>query len=343
MHALALAIIAFVLSLSHSWAAPAGLGQSVRAETSPNEGRLIFGWDTPTTVLATPSGRRLTLQFGRALTADLFVPMARLAPWLSNLAASARPGEVSLELRDGVSADVLEGTAATTIVVALRHRPAGTGTTIAVTPSRGPVLNVRSGTHPGFGRLVLESDVPSQFDIRRERDELLVATRALLSEHAPTQALALSRWIAAAAVEGQALKLRLRPGVVVREERATAAKLVLDFAIPVPRTSAPMLTRRASGAPADVAEAASGTRNGAEGRGAVVPPPFPESEGVAPSRDPAHPRLPEVAPHAGPKVHKEGAGGGRGSGRDLPLAQARSGGRVRASGHSLDRLRRPGR
>jgi hypothetical protein len=233
MQTLILAITAVMPTLLGGGAALAVPGPSVRAEATPIEGRLVFEWDAPTAVQTLRAGQRLTLRFTRLPPADdLFVAMARLAPWLSNLTPAARPGEVGLELRDGVSADVRQGAAAERTVVVLRHRSATSRMpTGAAVPIHGPEMDVRSGTHPGFGRLVLDGGAPLGSEVHREGDELVVATRVALPERARTQALALPRWISGATLGGRTLRLRLEPGVVVREERPNAAKLVLDFSV----------------------------------------------------------------------------------------------------------------
>lgn len=307
MRKVLVAILAAALTVLGDGAASASSGASVHAEATPDEGRLVFSWDAPTTVRATRSGRKLTLRFDRPFAADLFVPMARLAPWLSNLAAAAGPGEVNLELRDGVSTEVPQAAAATTIVVALRHRPATEQIAPAAgAPSPVPALRIRTGTHPGFGRLVLESDTPLEPDIRRQGDDLLVTTGAFLPQRASTQPLTLSRWLTAATVEGRTLKLRLRPGVAVREERANAAKLVLDFSTPSPRAATPSTASRATGPLAAAVKTDPDTTSVVDHEGAPTPPPTrPEKPAAAPPSGPPHTRVPDAAPHGSPKLPTE--------------------------------------
>src|SRR5690606_13861914 len=137
--------------------APTARGEqavAVRAGLHDGFGRLVLEWPAPVEVTGRQEGSRYRLRFARPFAADLNAALRHLNEYLAGAATGPDRRELLLDLAPGV--EVRQRVAQGRIVILDLAR---------VAPGElAHRVEVRTGLHDGFGRLVFEWPVPVAFD-----------------------------------------------------------------------------------------------------------------------------------------------------------------------------------
>ncbi len=211
---------------------------AVRAAAHPGFGRLVFEWPAPIEVDSRRAGDRLTLRFARPLAADLAAAAAPLERYLLDLGPGADQREVVLRLAPHIGAklDVYDER-----IVAVDLAPEATA---------GAAVGLRTGSHEGFVRLVLDWSGPIAFEARPEGRRLrLVFNRAGRIDAAAIRER-LQPWLddaSSSSGEGRSeLRLGLKPGVMPQVFKVGDDLVVVDLHEPAGPATSPAVAARTS-------------------------------------------------------------------------------------------------
>ncbi|MBT4932913.1 MAG: tetratricopeptide repeat protein [Rhodospirillaceae bacterium] len=151
----------------------------VRAATHEGYGRIVFNWSSPGPYKVETNGGQLVVSFGRAIEPALAGVVRNLSKYLSSAAPGADGQSVVFGLKDSYEArgfdmgaavvvDIVEAVVAkpATAEAAKPQAPAPTAAPVEKA-TRGPAVNVRSGVHTDFTRIVF--DWPNKVPYRLEQ------------------------------------------------------------------------------------------------------------------------------------------------------------------------------
>ena len=148
----------------------------VRAATHEGYGRIVFNWSSPGPYKVETSGGQLVVSFGRAIEPALGDVVRNLSRYLSSATAGADGQSVVFGLKDSFEArgfdmgaavviDIVETVVAKAVSEEAPPASAPTETSAPVIKAAGgPAVNVRSGVHADFTRIVF--DWPSKVPYR---------------------------------------------------------------------------------------------------------------------------------------------------------------------------------
>jgi hypothetical protein len=202
----------------------------VRAGVHPGFGRLVFEWPRAVAVERRQDGQRVILRFARPLAADLSVAVDHLSAYLRAIGTGIDDHEVALLLAPQVE---LELATYDERVVAVDLRAA---------PGAGTPLKLRTGSHPGFVRVVLEWPHAVGFEATASaRSWRIVFDREAVIDAAAIEQR--SRHLLEAAVSARGdgrseLRLALKAGVRTEVFELPGARVVLDLHEPAEAAAA---------------------------------------------------------------------------------------------------------
>jgi hypothetical protein len=216
-----------LLALSVALSARSDQAVAVRTGTHDGIGRLVLEWPAPVTVAGRQEGSRYRLRFEQPLEVVLDAAVARLGDFLAGARLGADGRELILDLKPGVA--VRQHVFKRRIVV-LDLSPAD-----PVVPSEQ--VEVRTGLHEGFARIVFHWPVPITFDALTT--DRRVTIRFGRSGHidAGKSAARLGAWVANASASRSAgrsnVRLDLQPGVTARAFKVDDNRVAVDlFGVP---------------------------------------------------------------------------------------------------------------
>ena len=170
----AIALILLVLSAS------AGAQEQVRVRgwAHPDYGRIVFDWPKPVRYDAEISGGTLQVRFERPLTAEFERALELLVNFVSGaeLAADGRTASFRLKGDFGLKTFANDSSVVVDLVrKKVTSEPVGAPATAAAPerkePGAGqtaPLLNVRTGEHPDYDRLVFDWTRPTDYNLKHE-------------------------------------------------------------------------------------------------------------------------------------------------------------------------------
>jgi hypothetical protein len=217
---------------------------AVRAATHPGFGRLVFEWPAPIEVDSRRAGDHLTIRFARPLAADLAEAPPPLEHYLLDLAPGADQREVVLRLAPHIGAklDVYDER-----IVAVDLAPETTA---------GAAVGLRTGSHEGFARLVLDWSGPIAFEARSQGPRLRLVFNRAGRIDAAAIAERLRPWLddaSSSSGEGRSeLRLGLKPGVMPQVFKVGDDLVVVDLHEPARPATPPGAAARTN-APASPA------------------------------------------------------------------------------------------
>jgi hypothetical protein len=209
--------IAATWMLAMLWLMPPALA-AVRAGDHGSFGRLVLEWAGPVVLRRADTEASLRLRFSRPIDGDVAAAASRLGGWLQAAEPMSATDELFLRLLPGVTADVFEP-AAGKVVVELRRDA-------AAVPTAG---RMRTGRHPGFGRLVVEAPPGAAVSFARNGELVTIDAGFALPATAAESVQALGAPIVAAESEGSRLLLAVAPDARLDTQGSTPARLVLDL------------------------------------------------------------------------------------------------------------------
>ena len=285
---LAVAVICLLPALAPARSAAALVEPVVvRAGVHPGFGRLVFEWPRAVRVERRQDGGRVILRFARPLAADLSVAVDHLSAYVRAIGTGVDDHEVALLLAPQVE---LELAIYDERIVAVDLRAA---------PGAGPPVELRTGSHPGFVRIVLDWPQAVGFEATASGS----SWRIVFDREADIDAAAIeqrSRHLLDAAVSTRgdgrsALRLALKAGVRPEVFELAGARVVIDLHEPAGAAAAtpagrPVAPAAPGGASAPAAPAAASRPDvaapaaGARGAGLAARP--------APSAEDAPPATP---------------------------------------------------
>ena len=198
--------------------------------------RIVFDWRKPVKFTAKIVGEQLRISFERPLKTE-FGPVAKvLAPFLSDLQVQATGMAISANLRGYYS--LRSFSSENTVVIDLIPEKSAAATQDEDPEAwlkRTPVIPVRAGKHPGFGRLVFDWSDEVGYDIEREGDVVRMRFDrparldvSRLSSTLPGRVSAASAETTRSAVR---VGLIIPPGAKIRHFR-DGSKVALDIIAP---------------------------------------------------------------------------------------------------------------
>jgi tetratricopeptide (TPR) repeat protein len=233
-----------LLGLAAAWGIPAAQAAQVRAAPHDGYGRLVFDWAAPVRWQAEVAAGNLILQFSAPVTDDPAGAVAPLKDYVSAVRLSEDRRTVTLPLTGQI--DVNAFTLGSAVVIDF-HKPdsgapaaqAAPAPTVpspaAPSPRPAPTLGVRTGSHPGFERLVF--DWPRSVGYRVDQAD----RRARITFERPAEidlgALRTALPAALSAVTAQSTDTALSVSVPVPEggrvrHFTSGPKVVLDILLP---------------------------------------------------------------------------------------------------------------
>lgn len=135
---------------------------AVRTGLHPGFGRLVFEWSQQIGFDGDLRGSAVVLRFDRPVTTDLSIARAELSEYLKQVSAGGNPRDVRLDLMPGVDARVWTAGDRKVVVDLGFDRSADSG------------VAVRTGTHQGYDRIVLEWADPIVFEVTRHHPGLRI-------------------------------------------------------------------------------------------------------------------------------------------------------------------------
>ena len=203
----------------------------VRAAVHPGFGRLVFEWSRAVTVERRQDGDRVILRFTRPLAADLSAAADRLRGYLRNIAAGADDHEVALLLAPAVELEIATYEERIVAVDLARRAPAA-----------AQQVELRTGNHQGFGRIVLDWAQAVGFEATASGR----SWRIVFDQAAEIDAEAIGERFrhlldAADSARGAGrseLRLALKAGVRAEVFEVEGARVVIDLHAPVGPTAA---------------------------------------------------------------------------------------------------------
>jgi hypothetical protein len=288
-----LPVVVALLALTAATPAHSPEAVAVRAGIHSGFGRLVLEWPAPVEVEGQGEGTRYRLRFGRPLAAVLDAAVARLGDYLES--AQLRPDgrELVLELAPGIAVrQTVEG--GRTVVLDL-----------APAAAAGRV-EVRTGLHDGFARVVFDWPEPTRFEATAAAEQVEIRFSRAGAIDTAEIAPRLSAWLedarASRGAGGSEVRLELQPGVSARVFRVDEERIAVDLsATPArgveggaaARAQAPAArvapTRPPQSAPAPAPAAPVRPPEGAQApaapRSTTAPTPAPELEPAAPPTD----------------------------------------------------------
>jgi hypothetical protein len=244
----------------------------VRAGIHPGFGRLVLEWRAPVEVEGRQEDDRYRLRFGRPLEAGLGAAVGRLRDYVESARLSSDGRQLALDVVPGV---VVRQTVHEGRIVVLDLAPAA--------PSA--LVEVRTGLHDGFGRIVFEWPVPTTFDAVATDRQVAIRFSRAGDIHVARAAARLAAWLAQASAgrseSRSEVRLDLQPGVTARVFEVDNTRVAVDLAT----------------APARAGEggAAVGTQTAAPARPSTVPSLAPVPDPAAPPPDDTEPANPTSA------------------------------------------------
>jgi hypothetical protein len=206
-------------------------GVAIRAEARPELGRLLLIWPGPADVRLEVDGGMARLRASHPIAGDPAPAVAKLGAWLAGLQPTSSPGELVLQLREGVGAQLRQLHPRLT-VIELAAGPPAPDPPRAAPPTSAEPARLRVGQHPGFARLVIESPGPAKAERDARSKQLVLQAGAPLPPEAARQAASLGRFVRAATVAGDRLELTLAPGTRAEAYPLPPRRLVVDFRAP---------------------------------------------------------------------------------------------------------------
>jgi hypothetical protein len=234
----------------------------VRAWEHAEFGRIVFDWPTTVRHSAEVSGTTLTIRFDRKFKADLQPVARKLQKYISNISLGADGKSITAKLTKAFRMRSFINEGAIVVDLAARPRsgswaaatapppvvkppkPVATKAAAKPAPPRKtappPRLNVRTGEHPGYNRLVFDwtgavgykvGRGDGKFDIRFNRAATIDAAKLRRKLRKLVTAIEVAN-------KGRGLRvgLRLKPGVRVRHFR-DGTRVVVDVLAGVATTA----------------------------------------------------------------------------------------------------------
>lgn len=134
-----------------------------------NFGRLVFDWDTPVTFKARVIGDQLRITFDRPLKTKLGETQKKLSRYLSDLKLHGGNRVISGSLRGYFTVRSFANENAVVIdLLPVDNPPTEQGEDPDAWLKRLPVIPVRAGEHPGFGRLVFDWADEVGYELEKE-------------------------------------------------------------------------------------------------------------------------------------------------------------------------------
>ena len=134
-------------------------------------GRLVFDWRQPVKFTAKIVGNQLRVSFNRPLKTEFAKAAKNLAPYLSELQVQSGAMSISANLKGYYSLRSFSNENAVVIDLTPEESAEASG---AEDPDawlkRTPIIPVRAGKHPNFGRLVFDWSDEVGYDIERDED-----------------------------------------------------------------------------------------------------------------------------------------------------------------------------
>jgi hypothetical protein len=220
--ALALALLAALRPPAGAVAGPAE-PVLVRAGIHPGFARLVLEWPRAIAVAERQQGDRLTLRFARPLAADLAPLVDRLEGYLQGISRGGDHHEITLRLAAGITPELAVYESRIVAVDLVRPAP----------PAGAPPVELRTGSHPGFGRIVLDWAEPVSFETSASGRRW----RIVFDHAADLDAAMIGRRLdqlltGASSLRGDGaseLALSLRSGVTVEVFEMAGARVVIDL------------------------------------------------------------------------------------------------------------------
>jgi len=217
----------------------------VRAGVHPGFGRLVLEWPRAVTVERRQDGERVILRFAQPLAADLSVAADHLREYLRAIGTGADDHELALLLAPEVQLEL--ATYDERIVAVDLH----------VAPGSGPPVELRTGSHRGFVRIVLDWAQAVGFEAIASGQDW----RIVFDREADIDAAAIGRRFghlldSAGSARGEGsseLRLALKAGVQAKVFEVAGARVVIDLDEPAEAAAAaPATGHVAPPAPAQV-------------------------------------------------------------------------------------------
>ena len=205
--------------------------------------RIVFDWRAPVKFTAKIVGEQLRIGFERPLKTEFSSASKTLAPFLSDLQVQATGMAISANLKGYYSLRSFSNE--NTVVIDLIPEESAAATQNEDPDEwlkRTPVIPVRAGEHPGFGRMVFDWSDEVGYDIEREGDVVRMrfdrparVDVSRLSSTLPGRVSAASTETTRSAVR---VGLIIPPGAKIRHFR-DGPKVALDIIAPVQHQDEP--------------------------------------------------------------------------------------------------------
>ena len=219
-----LAVIAMTSALPAHGAEPV----AVRAGIHPGFGRLVLEWPAPVEIEGRQDDGRYRLRFERPLEAVLDHAVARLSDYLegAHLSPDGRQLEFDLAPDVAVRQAVHQGR-----IVVLDLAPAA--------PSA--LVEVRTGLHDGFARIVFEWPVATAFEAVRAARRVTIRFDRAGEIDASGLAARLGAWLSSASAspvnDRSEVRLELQPGIAARAFKVDDRRVAIDLSATPARTA----------------------------------------------------------------------------------------------------------